>query len=218
MEQNQTLTDLQLSRLRPSPSTNQRDTSVGSKWAGFLKPTGYKPFCILLVLFLLQQFSGGYVILVYAVTYLQGVGTNLNPYHSSIIIGVVRFLMCAVNTWLLRRFGRKPLIMISSLCMTSCMLVSGMFTLWIHQGNPVTSNLHRSTFNFPCTGTTTHKWVPVACLALFVCSSMIGLIPIPWTMTAELFPMDIRSNASAICRAIANVYIFSAIHSYRSVS
>lgn len=42
-----------------------------SKWAGFFRPTGYKPMIMLFFLFLIQQFSGIYITLFYAVTFLQ---------------------------------------------------------------------------------------------------------------------------------------------------
>lgn len=42
-----------------------------SKWAGFKKPTGYKPLTILFFLFLIQQFSGIYITLFFSVTFLQ---------------------------------------------------------------------------------------------------------------------------------------------------
>lgn len=42
-----------------------------SKWAGFLKPTGYKPLTILFFLFMIQQFSGIYITLFFSVTFLQ---------------------------------------------------------------------------------------------------------------------------------------------------
>jgi facilitated trehalose transporter len=42
-----------------------------SKWAGFKKPTGYKPLVILFFLFLIQQFSGIYITLFFSVTFLQ---------------------------------------------------------------------------------------------------------------------------------------------------
>lgn len=42
-----------------------------SKFAGFLKPTGYKPLIILFWLFLIQQFSGIYITLFFAVTFFQ---------------------------------------------------------------------------------------------------------------------------------------------------
>lgn len=49
----------------------QRDGFQNSKWAGFIKPTGYKPMCVLFWLFLIQQFSGIYITLFFAVTFFQ---------------------------------------------------------------------------------------------------------------------------------------------------
>lgn len=49
----------------------QRDGFSNSKWAGFFRPTGYKPMIVLFFLFLIQQFSGIYITLFYAVTFFQ---------------------------------------------------------------------------------------------------------------------------------------------------
>lgn len=49
----------------------QREGFSSSKWAGFFRPTGYKPMIMLFFLFLIQQFSGIYITLFYAVTFFQ---------------------------------------------------------------------------------------------------------------------------------------------------
>lgn len=49
----------------------QKEGFQNSKWAGFLKPTGYKPMIVLFWLFLIQQFSGIYITLFFAVTFFQ---------------------------------------------------------------------------------------------------------------------------------------------------
>lgn len=58
----------------------------------------------------------------------------MNAYTASIFVGVTRFVMSLMNAWLLRRFKRRPLIMVSSLGMAACMFVSGLVTYWIKQG------------------------------------------------------------------------------------
>lgn len=45
----------------------------------FLKPTGYKPMIVLFFLFLIQQFSGIYITLFYAVTFFEVCSKNLFP-------------------------------------------------------------------------------------------------------------------------------------------
>jgi hypothetical protein len=145
----------------------------------------------LFFLFLIQQFSGIYITLFFSVTFLQvivvwwhfdplvgsvlqilhqlqdiGAG-GIDPFVASIFLGVVRFIMSCLNAFLLKRFKRRFLVMLSSFCMAVCMFISGSCTIWIREG------------------ATYLVWVPVVCLLLFVCSSMIGLLMIPWTMTVS---------------------------------
>uniref|UniRef100_A0A6E8W0L2 MFS domain-containing protein n=1 Tax=Anopheles coluzzii TaxID=1518534 RepID=A0A6E8W0L2_ANOCL len=171
-----------------------------SKLRGFLKPTGYKPMIILFWFFLIQQFSGIYITLFFAVTFIQDVGTEVNAFTASIFVGLTRFSMSLLNAWLLKRFPRRQLVMVSTTGMAICMFVSGLFTLWIKEG------------------TTTLTWIPVVGLLLYVCASMIGLLTIPWTMTAELFPTDIRGIAHSISYSMANLLMFFAVQSYRTIT
>jgi hypothetical protein len=50
-----------------------------SKWRAFLRPSGYKPLIILFFLFVIQQFSGVYITLFYAVTFLEVCGLYSIP-------------------------------------------------------------------------------------------------------------------------------------------
>ncbi|EFN62868.1 Sugar transporter ERD6-like 6 [Camponotus floridanus] len=173
--------------------------NMSNKLRGFLKPTGWKPMTILFFFFAFQQFSGIYITLFYAVTWFQEVGAGVDEYLASILVGLTRFLCSMVNTWLLRRYKRRALCIISSFGMAICMTVSGYFTLNIKNGD-------RSGY-----------WVPVLCLLLYVCTSMVGMLTIPWTMTAELFPTEIRGIAHSISYSMANVLMFAALQSYRSL-
>ncbi|KAM0729527.1 Facilitated trehalose transporter Tret1 [Formica fusca] len=173
--------------------------NVSNKLRGFLKPTGWKPMVILFFFFSFQQFSGIYITLFYAVTWFQEVGAGVDEYLASILVGLTRFLCSMVNTWLLRRYKRRALCIISSFGMALCMTVSGYFSLNIKNGD-------RSGY-----------WVPVLCLLLYVCTSMVGMLTIPWTMTAELFPTEIRGIAHSISYSMANVLMFAALQSYRSL-
>lgn len=61
----------------------------------------------------------------------------------------------------------------------------------------------------------TPYWIPVVFLLLYVCTSMIGLLTIPWTMTAELFPTEIRGIAHSISYSMSNILMFIAVQTYR---
>lgn len=168
-----------------------------SRLSGLLKPTGYKPMLILFWFFFIQQYSGIYITLFYAVTYFQDAGSSINAYHASILVGLTRFLMSLFNSWLLKNYKRRLLIMISTSGMAITISISGLFTKWIKEE------------------TSTHTWIPIACFLLYVCSSMIGMLPIPWTMTAELYHSDIRGMGQSISFSVAHILMFCAVQSYR---
>lgn len=77
------------------------------------------------------------------------------------------------------------------------MFISGAVTIWIEEGAKEM------------------RLVPVVCLLFFVCSSMIGLLSIPWTLTAEMYPNSIRSIGHSITFSLANILMFIAVQSYR---
>ncbi|KAB0791101.1 hypothetical protein PPYR_02901 [Photinus pyralis] len=162
----------------------------------FARPTACKPLVILTGLFFFQQFSGIYITLFYAVTFFKDIGSTINPYLASVFIGTVRFVMSIANTWFMRRFRRRTLIAVSCAGMAVCMCVSALFTKWIQDR------------------TTTHTWVPVLMLLLYVVASMLGLLSIPWTMTAELFPLEIRGVAHSISYSLAQLLMFASIQCY----
>lgn len=60
-----------MQQLRNSSKPDVTKAQKKSKLQGFMKPTGYKPLLALAGLFTIQQFSGIYITLFYAVTFFQ---------------------------------------------------------------------------------------------------------------------------------------------------
>nr|CAD7198175.1 unnamed protein product [Timema douglasi] len=172
-------------------------SGFSQRMRGFLKPTGYKPMLVLSGLFFFQQFSGIYSTLFYAVTFFEDVGSGIDPTFATVLMGSVRCLMSGCNTGLMKRFGRRPLCMLSGCGMAICLSVSGYFTWRILKEGDKELN-----------------WVPVLCIMLYVVTSMLGLLSIPWTMTAELFPTEIRGLAHSIAISVANLLMFVSIQTY----
>ncbi|XP_044762799.1 facilitated trehalose transporter Tret1-like isoform X2 [Coccinella septempunctata] len=201
----ESLAELQLAALQKEHQKKMESealtgTGIMTRIKDFMKPTGYKPLIILVGLFFFQQFAGIYITLFYSVQLFKEVGSTMNPYFASVLLGSLRCLMSMVNTYMLRTFRRRPLIMTSGVGMAICMCVSALFTKWIQQKE------------------TDMTWVPVLALAMYVVTSMIGLLSIPWTMTAELFPIEIRGIAHSITNAFANLLMFFSIQSYYSLT
>jgi len=58
----------------------------------------------------------------------------MDPSMATVLVGFMRLIMSFFNTALLRRFGRRPLCMLSACGMAVCMTVSGWTTWYIFDG------------------------------------------------------------------------------------
>uniref|UniRef100_A0A8D8LA96 Facilitated trehalose transporter Tret1 n=2 Tax=Cacopsylla melanoneura TaxID=428564 RepID=A0A8D8LA96_9HEMI len=199
------LADLKLKELIAEKQLRERHNDTRSYLTKFVdtvrKPQTYKPFWILLVLFFLQQFTGLYIILVFAVPIFKEMGSKQDPYISSIWLGVLRLIMSVLTTYALRSFGRRKLCIFSGFVMTVAMFLSGYF---IHTG------LHQQDSIL--------KWIPVLCMLVFISAATPGLMTIPWMISAEMFPHEVRGIIQGPVMAWANIIMFAAIKTYPSMS
>lgn len=72
-------------------------------------PRVWKPFLILFAFFALQQISGIYVILFYAVTVLEDIGVKMDAYTGSVGLALVRLVASLLGVGLAGHFGRRTL-------------------------------------------------------------------------------------------------------------
>ncbi|KAK6619692.1 hypothetical protein RUM43_012449 [Polyplax serrata] len=156
------------------------------KWTTLSSPEAWKPILILFVLFTLQQFSGAYVVIFYAIQIFEKTGSvEYDKTTSLVILGFVRFVMAIISMFLSRKVGRIPLLTTSGLGMAVVILVAAGYIHFVGQG-----------------------MIPVACLLLFVLFASYGLTVIPWTLIGELLPLSIRGKGSGILVAVAYLYMF----------
>lgn len=151
------------------------------------------------------------------------------------LVGAIRVVTSIQATFMLRRFGRRPLLMWSALLCALAMAVSGYFARIIAtaQPSPSLNALNGSAIEMlvdqvgPAeqAGSALQgavapwvRWMPVVAILAFVYFSMLGLLTIPWTMTAELFAPRVRSLGQGVSVALANVAMFGAVQSYRDLA
>ncbi|XP_076634432.1 facilitated trehalose transporter Tret1 [Colletes latitarsis] len=156
-------------------------------------PSVWKPFLILVAFFALQQMSGIYIILFYAVSVLEDIDVDidLNEYSASVGIGVIRLFASIVGAILANSFGRKVLAFASGLGMAiSAVGVALAFRLKL----PSTLSL--------------------ICIGGHVGSSMIGFLTLPWVMTSELYPLRFRGPLGGITTSLVQMLTFATIKLY----
>lgn len=159
------------------------------------RPEVYKPVLILIGFFAFQQLSGIFVIIVFAVRFLTEAGVQLDPFLGAILIGCVRLGGHTAVLYILDRFGRKPPAIYGGLGMGICMIGLALIT-----GLKIQST-----------------WLPMFLILLFIFTSTIGFLTLPFAMIAEVFPQNVRGFASGLCVCSCYALSFFMVKLYPSM-
>ncbi|KAG5677827.1 hypothetical protein PVAND_007551 [Polypedilum vanderplanki] len=179
----------------------KKQVSAKETIEALLAPSCLKPFMILVVYFMLYQFSGVNTITFYAVEIFQDSGAEMDKYTATIILGALRFLFTIVGCVALRRCGRRPLSFISGVGCAITMLGLGIYLyykqLWEKEGiAPM------------------YTWVPVACIFIFIITCTLGFLVVPWIMIGELYPMKVRGIVGGMTTCAAHTFVFMVVKTY----
>ncbi|CAH0549761.1 unnamed protein product [Brassicogethes aeneus] len=169
----------------------------------YFGPQTVKPFFILITLFFLQELSGIYTILFYAVSFFDEANLEMDKYIASIIVGVIRFTVSILAAVLINKYGRKILCIFSNVGMAATMLlVAGYMKYYeVNQGEEKVFSI-----------------LPLVGVIFNVFFSMIGMLPIPWILVGEMFPLEVRPIMSGIVICIAQIYIFIFVKIYSNMN
>jgi Na+/melibiose symporter-like transporter len=163
------------------------------------KPEAYKPLLIFNAFFFFQQFSGIFVVIMYAVTIVMEIGVHVDAYLVTVLVGVSRLVMSVVISYASRRCGRRLLCNISGLGMTLSAGVLAGFLSLMHDGH-----ISHDT-------AVAYGWIPITALLLSVLTGNLGFLTLPFAMLGEVFPAKIRGWACGVTTFIATIYSFMAI-------
>lgn len=98
---------------------------------------------------------------------------------ATVAVGVSKTVFILVAIFLVDKLGRKPLLYVSTIGMTICLFSIGVTLTFLGQGQ-----------------------VGIAMAILFVCSNVaffsVGIGPVCWVLTSEIFPLRLRAQASAL--------------------
>lgn len=94
--------------------SNSKRSSFRETIKAILSPATLKPFAILVLYFMMYQFSGVNTVTFYAVEVFKVSGTTWDSNTCTIFMGAIRLIFTIVACILMRRCGRRPLTFISS--------------------------------------------------------------------------------------------------------
>ncbi|XP_072387315.1 probable metabolite transport protein CsbC [Diabrotica undecimpunctata] len=154
--------------------TNDNNTVVGL----FSNPALRKGLFLGFTLFATQQLSGVPIILAYLGPIFNEAGATLSSDAVTIAFGAAQISVILVATFIVNRFGRRPLLLWSSL---GC-AISLMFLTFYFYAQKIELSFVKDI-----------RWLPIAFIIIFIISYGLGLGPIPMVLIGELFRNDQRA-------------------------
>ncbi|KAL2493874.1 putative polyol transporter 4 [Forsythia ovata] len=108
-----------------------------------------------------------------------GIDGNSKLLAATVAVGVTKTVFILVAIILIDKAGRKPLLYVSTIGMTICLFSLGVTLSLLNEGS-----------------------VGIALAILFVCGNVaffsVGIGPVCWVVTSEIFPLKVRAQASAL--------------------
>lgn len=154
-----------------------------------------KALIVSLILILLQQCSGVNAISYYLEPIFSASGTDLSASISATICGSCMFLFSFPTTFIVERTGKKWPLAVSCMGSALSLVALGIFFYIKNETTLSTDNIF---------------WLPIAGLLGYIFFFNLGLGPLPWTISSELFPNNVKaisSSAVATCCWLSSFFV-----------
>lgn len=172
------------------------------------KPQVFKPLTILFFLFLLQQVSGGYVLIFYTLNIFRNLGADflktVDERLALVLVGSIRLVMAIIAACLAQKCKRKVLLYVSCCGMGIFAFVAS--TQMIHLGDSAHSLFLRSDVNVtlaPTETSSTSNYLLLFCILCYMLFASLGILIIPWTLVSELYSIKYKAKFGGVSIAIA---------------
>ena len=169
-----------------STETQSRRTSALEVLSKIRRPDVFKPLILMTLLMFFQQFAGTATITYYAYEVMSSTGSDIDKSDATIIYGVVRLVATLLGALLLRRFARRPLLVVSSLCVCLGMILLGYTTY--HNNNNTGPHLQQSNISSSSSSGRSESgfvsnYLPLISVNFIAVSYQFGLGPVGWSYT-----------------------------------
>eukprot|EP00897_Mesotaenium_endlicherianum_P010491 jgi/Mesen1/9470/ME000063S08920 len=144
-----------------------------------------------------------------------GIRSKQGLLAATVGVGVTKTAFILVATFLLDDCGRRPLLLISATGMTCCLIVEGFGFLFLRQNAQLpggtTASAHKGGGGFASV-------LAVLASCSFVAFFSIGLGPICWVLTSEIFPLRLRAQAFSLGTAVNRLTSGTVAMTFLSIS
>jgi SP family xylose:H+ symportor-like MFS transporter len=141
---------------------------------------GWRIWVAGLLLSAFQQLVGIQVMLYYAPEIFKSMGQNTDSAMlQTVLVGAVNVVFTLVAIYTVDRYGRKPLLLLGSICMAFFMCVLAV-----------------------CFYTHNLDMIALVCVLGFVASFSFSWGPVTWVLLSEMFPNAVRSRLMSVAVAV----------------
>ncbi|XP_071453653.1 facilitated trehalose transporter Tret1-like [Hetaerina americana] len=182
-----------------------------------------------------------YTVDIFKATASGDAGATVDEYTATGAVDAARILASVFACILLRRCGRRPLAMASGIGSSLSLIALAVLLMlkapasaggksWDAGSGNLSAEVNAtlggaSSWNLPANYSLVEEvaeevadvaafawaWAPVVCLVLYVLFSTTGLIPLPWVMTGEVFPVAGRGFGSGVTSCVGFLAFFSVV-------
>ncbi|XP_045456445.1 facilitated trehalose transporter Tret1-2 homolog [Melitaea cinxia] len=160
------------------------------------KPEFYKPIIIMFLLYTMFQFSGINILSSYTIDIIHKVvGPDANAKFLMVMLDIERLICNLGAVYFMKTLKRRTLLFSSgAICVFSYIGKSCYVFAKEHNALPFES-----------------QWLPIALIALYMCSLTIGISSIPFAVSGEIFPLEYRGLGGGISVLALSFNLFLAV-------
>ncbi|XP_045456446.1 sugar transporter ERD6-like 14 [Melitaea cinxia] len=156
----------------------------------------YKPIIIMFLIYTMFQFAGINVISSYTTDIINKVvGPDANAKFLMVMLDIER-LICNIGAVYLMKILKRRTLLFSSGAICVLSYIGKSCYVFAKESNALPFE---------------SQWLPIALIALYMCSLTIGLSSIPFTISGEIFPLEYRGLGGGISVLALSFNLFSAV-------
>lgn len=157
------------------------------------KPEFYKPTMIMIFMFILFQMSGMTVVPSYTIRLMDEVSDHtIDSNISMLMVDMVRFITAILACIVVNKLNRRTVLFLGISISAGSLLLTA-FLLYLRDLGHIPND---------------YKWIPVIPTLFYIFGKTLGILPIPWAVAGEIFPLQYRSLGSFISGMSLSIMFF----------
>ncbi|XP_076041320.1 facilitated trehalose transporter Tret1-like [Oratosquilla oratoria] len=187
----------ELQELSDSVSSEEGNAqTIGGQLSSLRNWEMLKPLLVATFLLFFKEMTGQYAVTAYSVQIFRWAGSTIDPFWCTFYVGLMRFLPCFINWFIIERVPRRKLLA-GGLLLASCSLGTiGFF-------------LVSPSFGARKEDLLGYGWIPLAGMLMFTFSYSAAIGSTSWTVVAEVLPSRVRNIGGGIAITMFSLFQFA---------